>query len=405
MSKSSANKTKTASRKRVLVFTHVFPNASEPNFGVFIKKRMEHVARHLPVLVVAPVPWFPLLHKFRKSHITAIPRVETIDGLTVHHPRFFYIPGLLKFLDALFLFCAMLPYLRKLRKSFRFDLIDAHFAYPDGVAAWMLARKFNIPFSVTLRGSLLAHSRHLLKRLQIRRCLNNADSVISVSLSLSRFVEQAYKIAGSKIQVIPNGIDKTVFKPESQNLARKRLNLPENHKILVTVGGLTKRKGIDRVIRLLPGLQDTMPDILYVVIGGASREGDERNNLSALVRELELDDTVLFLGPLSHSEIVRWLNAADVFVLLTANEGCANVIMEALACGLPVVTTDVGGNPELIVDGANGFLVELNNHEGVLNSLLTALRSEWKRDDITASINGRTWGKVAAEVMACIDKI
>ena len=137
---------------RVLVLSSVFPNPPQPNLGVFVRQRMRQVARHCDVVVAAPVPWFPMNRWIRGSRWAGIPWVEQQDGLTVHHPRVFSVPGFAKALDGFFYFASLLPFAVRLRRRFAFDVIDAHFAYPDGLGAVLLGRALHTPVVITLRG-------------------------------------------------------------------------------------------------------------------------------------------------------------------------------------------------------------------------------------------------------------
>ena len=129
---------------RVLVLSSVFPNFKQPTLGVFVRERMKRVAKECDVVVVAPVPWFPFT-SFLRRQWTGIPPVEEQEGLRVLHPRFLSVPGVLKWLDGVLYAVSLLLFLLRLRKRFAFDLIDAHFAYPDGMAAVLLGRVFRCP--------------------------------------------------------------------------------------------------------------------------------------------------------------------------------------------------------------------------------------------------------------------
>ena len=392
-------------RKKILVFTHVFPNPQEPNLGVFVLRRIEKIAERADVKVVAPVPAFPLLDRVKGIAYSQIPLTEMVGNIEVHHPRFFYVPGLMKWLDGYWMFLSVLSCIKRLRKRFAFDLIDAHFAYPDGVAAWLLARFFRVPFAITLRGNEVYHNTHLLKRPQIKKALRETSALITVSRPLLEFARNECGVGNGNTWVIPNGVDDALFKVIQRNSARVDLGVARERQILITVGGLIKRKGIDRVVRLLPHLKAKLPGIRYIVIGGKSREGDETANLQQLVAELGLQDTVQFLGILPQAQIVAWLNAADVFVLLTEREGCPNAVIEALACGVPVVTTPVGANPDLIKSGSNGFLVDMANGHATTDVLLRSLNANWNRAEIRATVRDRSWDVVADEVLSCLGSI
>ena len=140
------------SHPRLLVFTTLFPHPAQPQAGVFIRERMFRVAQILPLMVVAPVPWFPfqgLLRLFRPHFRPPAPRHEMQQGIDVYHPRFFSIPGFFKYWDGFFMAVACYRLLSRLKRQREIDIIDAHFTYPDGYAATLLGKWFRLPVTIT----------------------------------------------------------------------------------------------------------------------------------------------------------------------------------------------------------------------------------------------------------------
>lgn len=375
---------------RILVLSSVFPNPKQPTFGTFVHARVARMAARHETVVVAPIPWFPLNRLFRGAARSGIPRVESQGTLTVHHPKILSVPGVLKVLDGIFYFASVLPTIARIRRRFPFDVIDAHFAYPDGLAAWLLGKVFRCPVTVTLRGTIVPLSRYRLRRIQIRWVLAGVNRIFAVSDSL-KAVAVGLGTPGDKIRVIPNGVDTARFGPASSAEARQALGLPPDRRILLSVGTLSPRKGHQRVIDVLPHIRATHPDLLYVVLGGPGVEGDTGPLLERLIAQHGLRDHVRLLGAQPHEEVPRWLAAADLFCLATTNEGRANVILEALACGVPVVTTDVGGSREVIADGMDGLLVAPGDPAALTAALLRALSMGWDREAIARRAAGRTW--------------
>jgi glycosyltransferase involved in cell wall biosynthesis len=321
-----------------------------------------------------------------------------IDDIPVYHPRFFSVPGTFKFLDGVFYFLSVMPLVRRLRREFKFELVDAHFVYPDGVAGCMVGRWFRCPVTITLRGTIGKLSKFMLRRKQIQWALGAATRVFSVSCSLQN-IAVTLGCDLRKIRVIPNGVDSTVFKPMDKAVARHRLGLPLDRRIIISVGALCERKGHHRIIEVLPSLISAYPNLLLVVVGGPGPEGDMGPELTGLIKQLDLESHVRVVGPRPHVEIATWLAAANIFCLATSNEGMANVIVEALACGIPVVTTRVGGNAELVQDEVNGLLVEVGDSQGLHNALLQALNKEWSQAGVLQTIAGRTWDATATLVL------
>lgn len=382
---------------RVLVLSSVFPNSGSPLFGIFVKERIARVARRCEVIVVAPVPWFPFEALMGRSQGKRVPSFEVIDNLQVYHPLFFNVPGLFKSLDGFFYFVSLFPLLFRLRREFPFDLIDAHFIYPDGVGACLLGKWFHCPVTVTLRGTIAKLAKFKLRRKQIQWALNVASRIFSVSQSLREIAVQIGCDA-RKTRVIPNGVDPNVFQPMEKAAARRRLGLPMERIIVLSVGALCERKGHHRVIQVLPNLVATHPNLLFVVVGGPGAEGDMGPELKRLTRRLGMDSHVRLAGIRPHNEIASWLAAADLLCLATSNEGMANVIVEALSCGIPVVTTRVGGNAELVQDGVNGLLVDFGDDQGLQKAVLKALNTGWSRDTISKTMAERTWDATASQL-------
>jgi glycosyltransferase involved in cell wall biosynthesis len=378
---------------RLVVFTTLFPHPGQPNAGVFIRERMFRVGQVLPLTVVAPQPWFPLqglIRRWRPHFRPDAPRSEVQDGFEVLHPRFFSVPGLFKSLDGLFLALGSLPTLLRLKKRFGFNLIDAHFAYPDGYAATLLGRWLEVPVTITLRGTEVPLSRDPARRRRIVAALARASRVFSVSDSLKRHVVSLGADAAN-IHVVGNGVDTAKFHPVPKAEARAALGLPQDAPVIVSVGALVERKGFHRVIECLPGLLRQFPGLRYLVVGGGGPEGNMSEALRRQVAELGLEDVVHFLGPLSPAELKRPLSAADVFVLATRNEGWANVFLEAMACGLPVVATDVGGNAEVVCRPELGAIVPFGHREALQHAIADALASDWERDAIVAYARANSW--------------
>lgn len=382
-----------ATKPALVVFSSLFPHAGQPVAGIFILERMARVARHLPVTFVVPVPWFPcqgLLRRFRSGFRPPAPRREIRDDREVLYPRFLSVPGLFKSLDGFFMAVCVYPLLRRLKREGRADLIDAHWAYPEGYAAAQLGRWLKLPVTITLRGKEVRLSGPRWGRRAILKALAGASRVFSVSESLRRHVIEL-GADPHKIQVVPNGVDIGRFYPVDAQDARRRLGIAQDARVLVTVGGLVERKGQHRVIECLPRLLQRIPNLHYLIVGGASTEGDWGERLQRLADQLGVADRVTFLGIVEPDEL-RWpLSAADVFVLATRNEGWANVLLEAMSCGLPVVATAVGGNAEVVCDERLGLIVPFGDEKALESALKAALAQDWERDFIIEYARRNTW--------------
>jgi teichuronic acid biosynthesis glycosyltransferase TuaC len=388
-------------RPRIAVLCTLFPSPLQPGAGIFVRERMFRVARQLPLTVVAPVPWFPfqaILRRWRPGFRLPTPRYEQQDHIDVWRPRFFSIPGFAKPLDGMFLAIAAFARLRRLKRDGRLDLIDAHFGYPEGYAAVLLGRWLRVPVTITLRGNEARHAGRPALRARLVRALDGATRVFTVSESL-RKVALSLGIAPERVRTIGNGVDATRFAPIDRDEARRRLGIARDAKVLISVGGLVERKGFHRVIDTLPELRKRHPALVYLVVGGPSAEGDWSSRLARQVEALGLADCVRFLGPVASDELKFKLSAADVFVLATSNEGWANVFLEAMACGLPVVTTDVGGNAEVVADAAVGTIVAYGDHAALRAAIEQALERGWDRAAIRRYAEANGWDRRVATLV------
>jgi len=379
----------------IIVLTNLFPHAGAPVSGTFIRQRMFRVAGQLPLVVVVPVPWFPLqglIRRFVPNFRPPAPGEEVQEGIRVLFPRFLSVPGLWRGLDSLSIALACLPLLSRLRRLAPDSIIDSHFAYPCGHAGVLLGRWLGLPVAITMRGTEVSLASDPARRRRIVSALKGASRVFAVSESLRRHAGALGADIG-KIRVIGNGVDLSCFFPEDRTAARTRLGLAPDVPVLISVGGLVDRKGFHRVIERLPALRERFPGLQYLIVGGPSAEGDNGPRLRQLVDELGLAEVVRFLGPLPAQEL-RWpLSSADAFVLATANEGWANVFLEAMACGLPVVATDVGGNAEVVSSSALGTIVPFGDGDALECAMGDALSRSWDRRAILEYATSNTWDR------------
>src|SRR3569832_778228 len=322
-------------RPRLVVFSTLFPHAAQPNAGVFIRERMFRVGKKLPLTVVSPRAWLPLQGLIRRLRPQIRPPARAYEiqqGIELFRPRFYSFPGVGRSLDGLFMALGSYAVLRRLCGFGCVVFLVALFAFLVGFAASLLGRWLDIPVTITLRGTEVPQSRDAARRARIVKALNRAVRVFSVADALKQYVG-ALGVDKDKILVVGNGVDSERFRPIAKQTARESLGLPADVPVIITVGGLVERKGFHRVMEVLPNLRLKFPDTRYLIVGGASAEGDWETRLTALAARLKLSDAVHFLGPLPPEDLHVPLSAADVFVLSTRNEGWANVLLEAMACG------------------------------------------------------------------------
>ncbi|WP_245921740.1 glycosyltransferase [Bowmanella denitrificans] len=387
---------------RILVLSSLFPSSVRPQAGLFVRERMFRVAKHADLEVVSPVPWFPgqgLLRLVKPGYRPQPAALEEQNGIKVHFPRFLSLPMLGRRFDAWMMARCCRRLIKKLHRHKAIDLIDSHFTYPDGLAATQLAKMLGCPVTITLRGTELSHSRDPSRCKQLLKAWQAADKLICVSDSL-RQLAISLGAPAEKLVVVGNGIDTEKFKALNKAEARHSLGIDEDARVLVTVGGLVPRKGFHRVIDCIPTLLKSHPKLIYLVVGGASAEGNYEPQLRKQVQNLDLEEQVRFMGPLPPDKLSLPLSAADVFVLSTANEGWANVILEAMACGTPVVATDVGGNAEVVRQPDTGTIVPFDDHQALSGALGSALAHAWQTQMIVDYAADNHWDKRVTQLIA-----
>ncbi len=346
---------------RLLTFSTLYPNAARPNHGVFVENRLRHLLASgaATSTVVAPVPYFPSRNpRFGEwaRHAT-VPAQETRHGIAVRHPRYLAIPKIGMSIAPYLLYRAMVPVVRgMLAAGQRFDAIDAHYFYPDGAAAVWLGQHFGLPVVVTARGSDVTQLPDFpIPRRLIGRAIASANAMITVSAALKDCLI-ALGAPAEKVTVLRNGVDTALFHPPADRDALRR-DLGLTRRTLISVGLLIERKGHHRTIAAMTQL----PDYELLIAG----EGPERDRLAALIVSLGLSDRVRLLGARPHAELPALYGAADASVLASSREGWANVLLESMACGTPVVASNIPGNPEVVQTRAAGTIVAANTPDGI----------------------------------------
>jgi glycosyltransferase involved in cell wall biosynthesis len=349
---------------RVLTFTSLYPSSARPRHGIFVEARLAAMQRAQPldVHVVAPVAAFAMACAGRVRMDRAL-REETRLGNRVLYPRYASPPGLAMYVQPWTMAAAGLRAIRQLAsQGVAFDVIDAHYLYPDGVAAAMIARRLGVPLVLTARGSDVNRlSQYAWPRRLIGFATRSAAAIVTVSAALAERL-RALGVADGKLVVIPNGVDLARFVLQDRVAMRRKFALPDGP-LVMSCGNLVAEKGHDLVLDALVQL----PAVRALIVGA----GAERDALARRAAANGVEDRVRFLGERPQSELALLYAAVDALVLASSREGMPNVILEAMACGTPVVASAVGGIPEIVTDEAAGRLV----HERSAGAFATALRA------------------------------
>ncbi|HEX2223222.1 MAG TPA: glycosyltransferase [Thermoanaerobaculia bacterium] len=335
-----------------MTFSSLYPNPARPRHGIFIEQRLRHLlaTREVESRVVAPSPWFPFSHPAfgRYGTFARVPRSERRHGISIRHPYYPLLPKL-GMTSAPFLMAtaAKRALQELLDDGFEFDAIDAHYLYPDGVAAMILGRDFGKPVIVSVLGDdVITLPRYRVPRRMILWAVECSGGVTTVCQSLKDELVGVGAPA-EKIRVVLHGVDLELFQPVDRDEVRRRLGLSGT--VLVSVGHVTPRKGHHLAIEALASL----PEATLLIAGDGWFEGPCRE----LARSLGVEERVRFLGHVEQEDLKELYGAADALVLASSREGIANVLLESMACGTPVIATPVWGTPEAVNTPAAGVLM------------------------------------------------
>lgn len=380
---------------RVVTFTSLYPNKCSPNLGGFIARRMETWARRYAEYwsVVAPVPYFPrsslngMWAKYAKYG--QVPNLETRGAWSVRHPRYLMLAKVGSIMQGAMMAHAGIRTLKNMIKCGNIpDLIDAHYLYPDGYAAIHIGRVLDIPVVVSGRGSDVNYYPeiwYLSKK--VSRVLKEANLLIAVSQAMKKRMI-SLGANDKACVVIGNGVNLDHFRPKV-----KPLKTNGKHRLLA-VGNLVPEKGFSSLLESFRSVLDCGFDVELEIVGA----GPEHSVLRQLCNRLGLDPRVRFAGQAAHESMPEIYQNSDMLCLSSQREGCPNIVLEALASGLPVAAYSVGGVPELVHDGVNGCLAKENDPVDLARAIKTVLNKKWDPFAVRSTVEERSWESVSDEV-------
>ena len=368
---------------KIYIITNLFPNLKEPNRGIFNFQQFSCLSKKSVLTVFAPISWLSML-KWREFK-----NLKIVCNYSIFHPIYFYSPRIFRCLYGIFYFLSVFVCISRSIKVSKPDAFLVTWAYPDGFAAVLIGKLYKIPVYLKVHGSDI-HSVHGRCKKKITSwTLMSCNKIISVSKSLANMMNVDFRVPMSKINVIPNGIDKSMFYPMQKDSAINNISVKKvGSRNLIYIGNLKKDKNILLLVKEFSKMQSTLDkDTVLHILG----DGDLYNFIVEIIDEYKLVGNICMYGSVEHSQIPYWLNFADALILPSKNEGMPNVVLEAMACGTPIIASDIDANRELISPGENGYLFNLDFPEDLCMKIKLVLLNQLNRSKLSEENNVISW--------------
>jgi len=373
-------------KPHVLVYTSLFPSPIQPVHGMFVESLCRSMSAFCAVSVLNPI--YALYHLKNIRQLFNM-QPEQRNGYTYNSFPCWLFPKFGKRYDPLLMYMQSIRSLKNIEQGESIDLIHAHYAYPDAVAAWFLSKKFKIPLVVTLHGSdIKVLAKYPDRKKHISEVLRNADAVVAVSENLLQDALSVEPLM-REVRHIPNGVNLSHFNLEETTNPVYEKNDPDA-KIILAVGRLEPVKGFEQLIRAMDGLPS---HYRLFIIGTGSR----RDQLSKLISDLRLDNRVSLLGAVAHEKLKPFYQQADCLAISSYSEGWPTTVFESFACGLPVVAPRVGGIPEIINSENLGILIDNNSLECLADGILKATKRVWNKPFLFQTAASYSWDNIAGD--------
>jgi glycosyltransferase involved in cell wall biosynthesis len=381
---------------KVLLFSNLFPTSRDASRGVFVAQMAAAMASNCEVHALVPLPWVPggvlgdrlVPDQFRD--LVGISKQATWNGVPATYVRYPMVPKLSRAWHPRLMSMGALPAAVEMHRRHRFDVLNAHWLDPDGVASVSIARSLGIPVVLSARGcDVNLYLQDARRRDRILQAVHHADEVTTVSAALKEQLVGA-GVAAAKITVIPNGVDTSIFFRRDREECRRALGIGHSGPLIVCVSRLSDEKGIDVLLEAFGRLAAEQRAVELALVGN----GPLRAALESRAAALGIADRVRFVGAVPHEQVPVWQGAATVTCLPSLREGYPNAAMEALACGRPMVASRVGALPEMIGEG-RGILVPAGDSIALSGALRQALETRWSEEAIAESVAGAGWDATA----------
>lgn len=387
-------------KPNILVITTLYPNQIQFRHGVFVETRINHLRQSdkVSIKVIAPVPWFPIKSKYFPgySKLVDIPRHEIRHGIDVYHPRYIVIPKIGMLVTPFLLAFSIYRQIKRLHKQgYQFEIMDAHYYYPDGVAAAIVASLFKVPLIITARGTDI----NLIPNFAMpRKMILWASKVAHFNLAVCNALRQRMLELGvdqSSARVLRNGVDLTLFTPLDHDTLKQAW--PIQDRLLISVGNLLELKGHHLVIEAMVAL----PNYQLFIIGG----GEWEEKLKNLAQQLGVQGRVRFLGEVYQQQLSELYSCADALILASSREGWPNVLLESMACGTPVIATSVGACSEIVQASEAGVLCAERSAQGIVNAVNRLFSNYPDRAKTRQYAEKFSWDETTASLLELFSEI
>ncbi|MGH6648987.1 glycosyltransferase [Aquabacterium sp.] len=381
--------------RRIAIVTPILPVPFDPARGRFIYEIAKSLSKIADVRVFFQLLEYPLASVKTKSYVYGeLQEGYTLEGIDVESFSYPAIPVISRGLNGFVSSRVLAPRLKK----FNPDVVIGYWVYPDGYAAQKAAKQLNIPCVIGALGSDI-HLRSGLNHYLTRQTLRKADAVITVSEAMRQYTIDEFGAAPDKTTTIVNGFNTSVFHGRPQGPDRERLNIPVDQKLMVYVGRFVEAKGLNELLAAFSNMAQADPLVRLALIG----DGVMKAQLVQAIESAGLKGKIYLPGNLVPAEVATWIGASDLLTLPSWSEGYPNVVVEGVACGRPVVATDVGGTRE-IINGDNGILVRPKDVKSLQNGLTEALSRQWDHEGIANAMR-RTWDDVAQDTLNVCEEL
>lgn len=387
-----------------LLFSNLYPTPADRGRGVFIQQLASELVKHMPLVVICPLPWLPRKGVLRRWFSAAyndetLPYHRADQAIDVYYLRYPLLPKISEPIHAWLMLIFCWRRLNRIVRRHNIRAVLGHWVYPDGLAIATFSRRRRLPVVLTALGSDINRDLHRpVIGSQVRRALRLADFVTTVSEPLRDAIQRT-GISAERIRYIPTGVDQVKFAIRDRIACRAALGIDQREIMVVAVGRLVPVKGYDillNAVALIPAHH-----LLKVYIIG---EGPLRESLNADAQRLGIGKVVKFLGEVSHLELPQWLGAAHALCLSSRNEGQPNVVLESLSAGRPVVATDVGGIRQL-VNAENGVVCAPKDPQALSEALIAVFSRPWDPVAIRASVAAHTFAAQAGAYVDILERL